>query len=192
MPCADGHASLSTRYTKVRIQILLLGVVLITGLVVLGVIKYHWRRSSTPVCSKCPANYIHHNGKCYLFSSSKKTWEQSRDYCATIGGNLAIIKNKEEQDFLVARVKEGQYFWIGLNDLEAEGQWHWVDGTSLKGTGAVFWFDRSQLNEPSEPDNWTQQDPLGEDCGLLSWADWRDMSCKQMYRFICETLGSFS
>ncbi|XP_031414911.2 CD209 antigen-like protein E [Clupea harengus] len=142
-------------------------------------------------CRVCPEGWIHHRGKCYLFPSSKKNWEQSRDHCITLGGHLAIVNDKQEQDFLVAKSNQVSH-WIGLNDLAVEGQWRWVDSSSLSDTKAVFWFDRSHLNGIDEPDNWKKEDPSGENCGCISFTgDWHDNSCKIMKKFVCETLATY-
>uniref|UniRef100_A0A8C9RBT5 C-type lectin domain-containing protein n=1 Tax=Scleropages formosus TaxID=113540 RepID=A0A8C9RBT5_SCLFO len=74
-------------------------------------------------CTSCPDRWETFNSKCYYFSTlDKKTWEESRQYCANYGGHLVIIDSEEE---LVT-----EKYWIGLTD--AEGEWTWVDGTPLK------------------------------------------------------------
>ncbi|XP_041932288.1 CD209 antigen-like protein E isoform X2 [Alosa sapidissima] len=135
-------------------------------------------------CRVCPDAWAHHSGKCYFFSSSGKNWKQSQDYCLTLGGHLVIVNNQEEQNFLSQSAIE-DYYWIGLSDLETEGQWIWVDGTPLNKTGAVFWLKRP--NGKDEPDNWKGD----EHCGLLyKGGDWRDVSCKDPQRFVCEAIAT--
>ena len=52
-----------------------------------------------------------------------------------------------------------------------------------------FWLKRS--NGLDEPDNWKVQDTSGENCGLVSkMGDWRDNSCKNLWKFVCETTAT--
>ncbi|XP_031442519.1 CD209 antigen-like protein E [Clupea harengus] len=142
----------------------------------------------TSGCRVCPDGWAHNSGKCYLFSSTNKTWSQSRDHCITLGGHLAIVNSQEEQSFLNQSAIE-EFYWMGLNDLETEGQWIWVDSTPLNETGAVFWLKRSDGQD--EPDDWKVQDPSGENCALVSkMGDWRDTSCNDRRTFVCETIAT--
>ncbi|XP_042560643.1 CD209 antigen-like protein E [Clupea harengus] len=125
----------------------------------------------------CPDGWAHNSGKCYLFSSTRKTWNQSRDHCITLGGHLAIVTSQEEQYFLSQSAIEYLY-WMGLSDLETEGQWIWVDSTPLNETGVVFWKKGSDGQD--EPDNWEGEDPSGENCAVFTkFKGWQDNSCKR-------------
>ncbi|XP_031442016.1 asialoglycoprotein receptor 1-like [Clupea harengus] len=143
--------------------------------------------TDTCVCRVCPEGWANNSGRCYLFSSTNKTWSQSRDHCITLGGHLVIVNNQEEQSFLSQSAIE-DFYWIGLNDLETEGQWIWVDSTPLNETGAVFWLKRSDKpDEPDEPDNWMGENSSGEDCGVVSKiGEWFDNSCNKLFTFVCE------
>uniref|UniRef100_A0AAQ6A9V8 C-type lectin domain-containing protein n=1 Tax=Amphiprion ocellaris TaxID=80972 RepID=A0AAQ6A9V8_AMPOC len=72
-------------------------------------------------CPKCEAGWEHHGGKCYNFTTNKSSWEESRNFCQSQGGDLVKIDSSDEQD----------KFWIGLTDSEEEGRWLWVDGSPL-------------------------------------------------------------
>uniref|UniRef100_A0A3Q1C0L2 C-type lectin domain-containing protein n=1 Tax=Amphiprion ocellaris TaxID=80972 RepID=A0A3Q1C0L2_AMPOC len=124
-------------------------------------------------CPKCEAGWEHHGGKCYNFTTNKSSWEESRCFCQSQGGDLRRLKDvmNEAED----------KFWIGLTDSEEEGRWLWVDGSPLK-----FWNYK-------EPDNWTGKDPNGEDCvrmgekvGAPDLKCWFDKSCKVPHKSICE------
>ncbi|XP_042560645.1 asialoglycoprotein receptor 1-like isoform X2 [Clupea harengus] len=143
---------------------------------------------ATSGCRVCPDGWAHNSGKCYLFSSTRKTWSQSRDHCITLGGHLAIVNSQEEQNFLSQSAIE-VFYWMGLSDLETEGQWIWVDSTPLSETGAVFWGKRSDGQD--EPDNWKEEDPSGENCALFTkFGYWLDNSCKKRHTFVCETVAT--
>uniref|UniRef100_A0A673FJS6 Si:ch211-133n4.12 n=1 Tax=Sinocyclocheilus rhinocerous TaxID=307959 RepID=A0A673FJS6_9TELE len=125
------------------------------------------------------------HGKLYLLNSDKLNWSSSRASCVTKGADLVTISSQIEQDFLVSKIK--QTHWIGLSDLETEGHWVWVNNQTLNETGVQFWFSEG----PTEPDNWTNQDPSGEDCASLgdsngNFQSWFDASCKKKKKFICE------
>ncbi|XP_045915061.1 immune-related, lectin-like receptor 4 [Micropterus dolomieu] len=136
----------------------------------------------------CEEGWEQHGGKCYYFSNNSSPWENSREDCRQQGGDLVKIDSREEQTFLELKVREKMNyfedrFWIGLTDSKEEGTWLWVDGSPLY-TSSSFWSG-------VEPDNWTEEDPDGEDCARMGeiarhlWC-WFDKSCKVPHRQICE------
>ncbi|XP_056597995.1 C-type lectin domain family 4 member F-like [Triplophysa dalaica] len=123
----------------------------------------------------------------HYFSAEKHDWSKSRDVCISKGADLVTITSQNEQDFLVSKIKETH--WIGLNDLDTEGRWVWVDNQTLEETGVQFWNKREYGK--NEPDNWSDEDPSGENCASLGEENgnlhiWFDNSCKRQKRFICE------
>lgn len=72
------------------------------------------------------------NGHRYQYVSQgiASTWEEAKSYCETLGGHLATISSKEENDFLYSYLtslgKNTAYF--GLSDAKSEGDWVWVTG----------------------------------------------------------------
>ena len=61
-----------------------------------------------------------------------KNWEDARQHCITLGGDLASIGNKEEFDLvnnLMATYKSDWRFFIGLNDRKNENKYVWSDGS---------------------------------------------------------------
>ncbi|KAL6490966.1 hypothetical protein MHYP_G00013110 [Metynnis hypsauchen] len=114
--------------------------------------------------SCCAGGWKYFRGKCYYFSTEKKTWTASRDACVAAGGDLVIINSLEEQDF-IKRSMPGvgeQHYWVGLTDAVKEGDWRWLDGTRLSQT-PKYWTG-------NEPDNWkgrNSQYPEGEDCAMM-------------------------
>ncbi|KAI4897970.1 hypothetical protein NFI96_017970, partial [Prochilodus magdalenae] len=138
-------------------------------------------------CALCEEGWMSFGGKCYFFSTDKLNWMNSRDYCAGKGGHLVVITSQVEQDFVSLLITENH--WIGMNDLETEGKWMWVNKQTLTETGVTFWYKRE--SEPDEPDNWTEEDPAGENCASLgnkggNTDKWFDASCSQMKKYICE------
>ncbi|XP_034456864.1 C-type lectin domain family 6 member A-like isoform X2 [Hippoglossus hippoglossus] len=137
-------------------------------------------------CPRCEDGWEPHGGKLYFFSLFTLTWNQSRRQCRSMRGDLVVINNREEQRFLVSRLSEKMdnpedKFWIGLTDSKNEGEWLWVDNTQLD-PSLTFWRHR-------EPDNWTGENPDGEDCVRMGEEDlesWSDGSCKSHHKSFCE------
>ncbi|XP_071063134.1 C-type lectin domain family 6 member A-like isoform X2 [Pseudochaenichthys georgianus] len=77
----------------------------------------------------CPAGWRKSGCSCYLLSTEKASWEQSRQNCTARAADLVIVDSYEEQEFITSMIKEQT--WIGLNDINQEGTWKWVDGTPL-------------------------------------------------------------
>lgn len=84
-----------------------------------------------------PGDAISFNGNYYKFYDSAQlpnviTWEDASDYCATLGGHLAIIRSQEENDFLYDSMKQAGFenAYFGYSDAQEEGHWVWVDGST--------------------------------------------------------------
>ncbi|XP_067340029.1 C-type lectin domain family 4 member F-like isoform X1 [Channa argus] len=143
-------------------------------------------------CQKCEEGWELHGGKCYYFSKKPSSWKQSREECVRRGGDLVKIDSREEQSFLVERLRnkmnnEQDKFWIGLTDSQEEDKWFWTDGSELD-TSWSFW-------KSGEPDDWkgkSRENPDGEDCvrmGYKAAVDlkcWFDQSCNNPHKSICE------
>ncbi|XP_067468344.1 hepatic lectin-like isoform X3 [Thunnus thynnus] len=141
-------------------------------------------------CLKCDKDWEQHGGKCYYFSTTTSSWEESRRYCHSQGGDLVKIDSRDEQIFLTKELSDKMNyhedrFWIGLTDSKEEGEWFWVDDSPLS-TSLSFWREH-------EPDNWDRENPKGEDCVRMGEKGrpaelncWSDKSCDVPQRIICE------
>ncbi|XP_041789778.1 C-type lectin domain family 4 member M-like [Chelmon rostratus] len=116
--------------------------------------------------------WTYFRGSFYHVSSTKKTWQESRDDCLLKGADLMIINSKEEEAFSRQFKK---YMWIGLTDTETEGAWKWVDGTPVT---ERYWGS----GEPNGGRN--------ENCGNIKRYDaeksWNDEDCSYSCFWICE------
>ncbi|XP_028448273.1 CD209 antigen-like protein E isoform X1 [Perca flavescens] len=112
------------------------------------------------------------SGSFYYISSTRKTWQESRNYCLQKGADLVIINRKEEHDFTT---KFRKLMWIGLTDSETEEKWKWVDGTPLTES---YW-------DSGEPNG-----GKSENCVKIKKFDsensWNDLSCSTPLNWICE------
>ncbi|XP_013879517.1 C-type lectin domain family 4 member E [Austrofundulus limnaeus] len=132
----------------------------------------------------CEEGWEEHGGKSYKFLTSKASWEDSRSFCRDLGGDLVKIDSREEQEFLLERIKskindDEHVFWIGLTDSETEGTWLWVDGSPLDES---FWIG-------GEPNNGVGLFGLRENCVALKRLElqsWNDQPCSSPARRICE------
>ena len=89
--------------------------------------------------SHCPANirayrYLHeYMDSCVLFVRNKKSWQDARNYCRKLGGDLVTIKDANKQQFILKYLTVDHWdtdnIWIGLTDQSREGDWRWVDGS---------------------------------------------------------------
>ncbi|KAM8767066.1 CD209 antigen-like protein 2 [Acanthopagrus schlegelii] len=134
----------------------------------------------TPIT--CPVDWHLFNSSCYYVSRVSRDWPESKSYCESQGGHLAIILTAEEQTFVWGLLPRGHWnaFWIGITDAHTEDKWKWVDGTPLVGG---FW-------EVGEPNN-----HIDEDCGYIvktrvlervAIRSWYDAPCSMDRRYICE------
>ncbi|XP_029312362.1 CD209 antigen-like protein A [Cottoperca gobio] len=144
------------------------------------------------ICKKCHDSWRQFETRCYFFSSRTLTWSSSRAWCQAQGGDLLIINSGPEQSFVFessqALEPRSSRLWMGLTDAEEEDEWSWVDGSPVT-SDVQYWLSRPGLG--TEPDNWKQDNPLGEDCGHIdisenTFMSWMDGSCKTPYRWICE------
>ncbi|XP_034003322.1 CD209 antigen-like protein E isoform X1 [Trematomus bernacchii] len=130
----------------------------------------------------CPEGWRMVGCVCYLLSTEKASWEQSRQDCTARGADLVIVDSYEEQEFITSMIKEQT--WIGLNDINQEGTWKWVDGTPLN---LKYWG--------STPDNGSGDPVWGEeDCASLvdgreTRTNWNDLRCATRLQWICEKMA---
>ncbi|XP_060074747.1 uncharacterized protein LOC132554445 [Ylistrum balloti] len=109
---------------------------------------------------RCPPITSQFRNSCYYFSTEVKYWSQGQQICIARGGNLASIDDKDENDFIVSKLKQmiangeipstiwGYYFGAHI----VNGHWVKPDGTSLTFTN---WG-------PGEPDL-----PISQHYGLI-------------------------
>ena len=60
------------------------------------------------LCLPCPWDWKFFNGKCYFFSKSQRTWNDSVTACQEVEAQLVIIDNDEEQVCLMGFLILGQ------------------------------------------------------------------------------------
>uniref|UniRef100_A0A3B3TRS9 C-type lectin domain-containing protein n=1 Tax=Poecilia latipinna TaxID=48699 RepID=A0A3B3TRS9_9TELE len=125
---------------------------------------------------------------CYHFSTDQFSWAESRRSCREAGAELVKVDSRELYH-LTGKMKSFQdMFWIGLTDSAEEGRWVWMDGSDLS-ESVQFWSQ-------NEPDNWTAENPAGENCvrmgmeGGRPMNNWYDKDCGAAQRRICQKRNS--
>ena len=73
----------------------------------------------------CPPNIDNYWAElgdfCYHVSQEAMDWGVAQEYCWGLGGYLAEIMSRDEEDLLDTFLIEGTSYWIGLTDLSHEG-----------------------------------------------------------------------
>nr|XP_039250734.1 LOW QUALITY PROTEIN: macrophage mannose receptor 1-like [Styela clava] len=132
--------------------------------------------------SVCPSDWEENNGKCYFFSFGKVAvlpWHQAQSQCESLLGNLVVIDDALENDFIANRMGNAFDTFIGLHDLNQYDDWQWVDGSPLTFTNWI----------PGQPDHWDSAPGGTENCVALPRANkglWNDQSCSIASSYICE------
>ncbi|XP_047223891.1 macrophage mannose receptor 1-like isoform X2 [Girardinichthys multiradiatus] len=123
----------------------------------------------------CSAPWIPYNGHCFRLIRTVKTWSDAQLDCHQEGGDLASIRNVEDQSFVISKLgyASTDELWIGLNDRQKEGLFDWSDHTTVRFTSWEF----------GRPAFATDQ----EDCVLIRGesGNWVDRNCKEKHGFIC-------
>ncbi|XP_014859386.1 PREDICTED: hepatic lectin-like isoform X4 [Poecilia mexicana] len=152
-------------------------------------------------CLTCEAGWEPHGGNCYYFSTSKSSWTDSRRSCTDLGSDLVKIDSREEQAFLLGRVRDlmkdnEDRFWIGLTDSKEEGKWLWVDGSALD-QSLSFWNqtqpdNNSPAHSAEAESDCVRMGKKGKKGGSDDLKSWFDTSCKYPQKSICEKTAKLS
>jgi hypothetical protein len=103
--------------------------------------------------------WYYYNGHYYTITQSNKTWEESESEAQSLGGDLVVINDQDEQDWLVATFGTNQPFWIGLRQLDnqptVDSGWYWINGDPLT---YVNWNSPSEPNDSFLSSSWMIED----------------------------------
>ncbi|NWW90882.1 MRC1 protein, partial [Rhynochetos jubatus] len=124
-------------------------------------------------------DWIMFNHKEYYFSKEPMPMEKAREFCKKNGGDLAVIENESEKNFVWKYTfykNWGNNFYIGLS-VSLDKTFRWMDGTPVN---YVAWA-------PNEP-NFANND---ENCVVMytQTGTWNDLNCGSVELFICERLN---
>ncbi len=109
----------------------------------------------------------------YTFCEFERDWEPAREDCEWRGGDLVIIEDQAENDFVFVeafKVQPGSW-WLG--GRRNNNNWYWVDGQKVE--------DGYQ--------NWTNGEPEGlfdNSMALEDMGEWWSKDNNAERRFVCE------
>ncbi|MDG3005123.1 family 16 glycoside hydrolase [Paludisphaera mucosa] len=147
-----------------------------------------------PAVAPRPADAREFRGAHYKLFPQKLSWHEAAAKCREMGGRLAIVRDADQNAFLLGLLKERSVdaIWLGGTDEQVEKVWVWVDG--------------SPIPHPDEPDigiytNWNAGQPNnkgdGENYLVMidtfnkvdfkgTWSDQPAVSVQHAPGFICE------
>ncbi|KAF7653995.1 hypothetical protein LDENG_00075190, partial [Lucifuga dentata] len=135
-----------------------------------------------PWVGNCPAGWMLFKNKCFMFkgqeNDTRANWSYARQWCKDQGGELAVIDDQYENDFVSSYLKDLELpTWIGLSDRLVENQYAWSDGVS------PVLYTNWNTNEPNNAGG-------AEDCvamthSMLVSGKWNDDACHKQYSFVC-------
>ncbi|NWU24739.1 KLRG1 protein, partial [Dyaphorophyia castanea] len=112
----------------------------------------------------CPEQWVAYRGSCYSFSTKKKDWNSSQEYCRAQGAHLLVISDIWEVDLF--KCIQPARFWVGLRNSTSSG-WIWEDGSILNDTKVSF-------------------NSLVQNCAVLMKDQFHASSCEVPTPWICE------
>ena len=102
------------------------------------------------------------------------SFASARQHCYNFGGDLTIIKSQNKQAFIESRLKIGQLYWTGLNDITKEGTFKWPDQYVPDYSN---WHTREQKNSPNKDCVTISKNKLGR---------WSVTACTDFAYGICQ------
>lgn len=133
---------------------------------------------------RCPPQWKTgpHISSCFKYYSKpkdeKKSWTEAREFCQAIGGELASINNKDDQDVIFsAMLAAGRWeeTWIGLVNSDPSEGFQWSDGSPLI-------YENWRFGEPNNYQGIELCGELGTSYGMT----WNDVPCQYLKDWICE------
>jgi len=122
----------------------------------------------------CPEGWVLHGKSCFLIINIPTLkWSDARRTCHNLGGDLAIIRTAEENNFIFSLVKKQKTItawgvWLGFT-RKSDNKFYWFDDTPLAGHYSPF--------ASGEPNNAGQDN---EDCSNMHGTgsgEWNDLWC---------------
>ncbi|KAG1683685.1 Macrophage mannose receptor 1 [Nymphon striatum] len=137
-------------------------------------------------CNNGSEHWYQFNGYCYFYSvflprnATFSSWNESRSYCTSVGGDLVSMHFQEEVQFLVKLAKTLIYdfnwdseIWIGLKEDNNTNHFGWSDKS----------FRNLELWNPNGGSTKTESR-----CVVFDWKTglWNIKDCQTHHMFICK------
>ncbi|KAK3090222.1 hypothetical protein FSP39_010172 [Pinctada imbricata] len=132
---------------------------------------------------QCPEGKFF-EGKCYVFVTDRKTWDEAQRACeaiTTMPSVLTPIHSKSHLNFL-AKLARKKSFWIGLNNKQTSTQWVFLRNGNIVPLVSYTRWGKGQPKSKGSKRN----------CVLVNKRrKWRNLPCdKPKKRYICEGIPS--
>ncbi|XP_055084887.1 ladderlectin-like [Periophthalmus magnuspinnatus] len=130
------------------------------------------KRVSRALCN--PGTWCPFGGRTYIFISVPRPWAFAQLQCQSLGGSLAVIQNRETNDFLRS-LSSRMDSWVGFSDAQLDGVWLWINSERIRFTN---WCR-------AEPNNYGGK----QDCAVINYNGencWDDSDCTTPRPYVCE------
>ena len=101
----------------------------------------------------CPQDWVLYGNSCYHVKDTPTLkWSDARTTCQNLGGDLAIIRSQDENNFILEllynqTMVQNEGAWLGLKRKTSAGdKFYWIDDTPLAGHYSAW-----ASNEPNDP-----------------------------------------
>ncbi|XP_043990703.1 macrophage mannose receptor 1-like [Gambusia affinis] len=145
---------------------------------------------TVPPKGNCKEGWKKVNSKCYkIISNEDLTWDDARQRCKDMGGNLASIPSRHEQVFLMSEMVNtpNRDMWIGFKNSYRSG-FFWTDGRPKSYVN----LDLSvRLQRPLDRDLYSRLHDDQHECAVINTSPsltigkWIPKSCNDANGFIC-------
>jgi len=121
----------------------------------------------------------------YQLNRDRLKWQEAREACQDLGGDLAEFLNRQEEDKIMKAIYKfpggawQMYYWIGVKTKKETTEAIWVSGRKME-------FD-SDLKFSRE--NWWGNDRYGKNrCGAIHYKGIKDFKCTSFAAsgYVCE------
>ncbi|XP_056611629.1 galactose-specific lectin nattectin-like [Triplophysa dalaica] len=122
----------------------------------------------------CPFGWTPFETHCYRFFPQRQNWATAEKFCQASAANLASVRTRAHNNFLLSLVPRNSRAWIGGHDGEKESRWLWSDGSPFNYANWCFW----------EPNNLRRSEHCLE-INKTRRRCWNDESCYAYMGYIC-------
>jgi len=120
-----------------------------------------------------------YGGHTYFRSNFSAHWDQAREFCQRYSGDLVVIDDPDEADFVRhGEINGNQHLWLGLWDPDGDNVDEWISPPS----GESYYYWRS-----GEPSSSSEQCVYWNYHSSTSYRRYYDADCTNNYNFLCET-----
>ena len=131
-----------------------------------------------------PLNATAFNGNSYMFFAEVVTWHEAKARCEEMGGHLATIQSRGENEFVLNLARRGREHvgemdgvWLGATDEQRENHWRWVDGSKSSYSNWASGQPNNKNNEEHYLLLWLPKN---------MWVDQPNASRQHVAFFVCE------